>query len=97
MGGRGDRGRPGGASVTLDGLAASLAAFLEMGGHGFYVWLSYGAGLIIVLYNVLSVRIATHRFFRDARDRQRRSPEMRLRTVSGDALAGDPAAGDEEL
>jgi heme exporter protein D len=75
--------------VTFDG----FAAFLEMGGHGFYVWLSYGAGLIIVLYNVLSVRIATHRFFRDARDRQRRSP----RTFSRDAVVDDPAAGDEDL
>ena len=43
-----------------------------MGGHGLYVWLSYGAALIMVLYNVISVRVALRRFFQDARDRERR-------------------------
>lgn len=46
--------------------------FLAMGGHGLYVWLSYGAALAVVLYNVLSVRLELRRFLREARDRQRR-------------------------
>ena len=50
----------------------SIEEFLAMGGHGLYVWLSYGAALIIVLYNVVSVRVAERRFFEEARDRERR-------------------------
>lgn len=51
---------------------SSFHEFLAMGGHGLYVWLSYGAALIIVVYNVLSVRLARRRFLQQARDRQRR-------------------------
>lgn len=50
----------------------SLQEFFAMGGHGLYVWLSYGAAAIIVLYNVLSVRRGWRRFFEESRDRQRR-------------------------
>ncbi len=53
---------------------SSLAEFLAMGGHGLYVWSSYGAAVIIVIYNVVSVRLRLRRFFREARDRQRRQP-----------------------
>lgn len=45
----------------------SFEGFLAMGGHGLYVWLAYGAALIIVLGNVASVRVARRRFFRQAR------------------------------
>ena len=31
----------------------SLEEFLHMGGHAFYVWLSYGMGLIVVLLLVV--------------------------------------------
>ena len=30
----------------------SFQAFLDMGGHGVYVWWSYAAGLCVVAYNV---------------------------------------------
>lgn len=50
----------------------SFQEFLAMGGHGLYVWLSYGAAAIMVLYNVASVRLAERRFFEQARDRERR-------------------------
>lgn len=50
----------------------TFADFVAMGGHGLYVWLSYGAALIIVIYNVVSVRLGLRRFFREARARQRR-------------------------
>jgi len=32
---------------------ASMADFLSMGGHGFYVWLAYGAGLLVFLFLLL--------------------------------------------
>jgi heme exporter protein CcmD len=44
-----------------------------MGGHGLYVWLAYGSALIVVLSNVLSVRVARRRFFRQARALERRT------------------------
>lgn len=50
----------------------TLAEFLAMGGHGLYVWLSYGAAALVVGYNVLSVRLERRRVLRDARDRLRR-------------------------
>lgn len=31
----------------------SLAEFLAMGKHGFYVWLAYGLSALVVLWNVL--------------------------------------------
>ena len=30
----------------------SFQAFLEMGGHGAYVWWSYAAGLVVLGYNL---------------------------------------------
>ena len=46
----------------------SFEAFLAMGGHGLYVWLSYAAAAIIVAYNILSVNLRRRRFFRLAAD-----------------------------
>lgn len=51
---------------------SSLEEFLAMGGHGLYVWLSYGAGLIIVVFNVIAARVKQRRAFQMVRDRQRR-------------------------
>lgn len=31
----------------------SISDFFNMGGHGLYVWLSYGLGLVIILLSVL--------------------------------------------
>lgn len=54
----------------------SWAEFFSMGGHGLYVWLAYGATLIVILLNVLTVRVARRRFFRQARALQRRTAEL---------------------
>ncbi|KEA64270.1 hypothetical protein ADIMK_1516 [Marinobacterium lacunae] len=32
----------------------SFSEFLSMGGHGLYVWLSYGLGVIIILGNLIA-------------------------------------------
>ena len=68
---------------------ASWTEFFAMGGHGLYVWLAYGSALIVVLSNVLSVRVARRRFFRQARALERRnenspvnSPEERTESLS---------------
>ena len=35
----------------------SLSAFLHMGGHALYVWLAYGAGMVLIAYNLLAPRL----------------------------------------
>jgi len=36
----------------------SIQALIDMGGHGLYVWLSYGIGLAVIVYNVVSANTA---------------------------------------
>ena len=31
---------------------SSFSDFVHMGGHGLYVWMAYGAGAIILIYNL---------------------------------------------
>ena len=51
---------------------ATFADFIEMGNHGLYVWLSYGIGLGIFLYNIVAVMLNKRRFFNEAKRRLRR-------------------------
>lgn len=51
---------------------ASVAEFVAMGGHGLYVWLCYGASVLVVMGNVLLVRRQQVRMLRDLADRQLR-------------------------
>jgi heme exporter protein D len=51
---------------------ASFADFLQMGKHGLYVWLSYGIGLIVIIYNILSVYWDRRQFFKQAKRRLKR-------------------------
>jgi heme exporter protein D len=60
----------------------SIGEFLAMGGHGLYVWLAYGSAVVVVVANVLSVRFARRRFFRQARALARRNA---ARTGQNDA------------
>lgn len=67
---------------------ASLAEFLAMGGHGFYVWLSVALGIIMVVFNLLQLRIARQRFLAAARARnERRSEPSEERSVVDSAAA----------
>lgn len=54
------------------GYFESFADFLQMGKHGLYVWLSYGIGLIIIIYNILSVYWGRRHFFKQAKRRLKR-------------------------
>jgi heme exporter protein D len=58
------------------GQFASFADFLQMGKHGLYVWLSYGIGLAIILYNVIAVTLNKRRFFNEAKRRLRREQKL---------------------
>ncbi len=39
----------------------SIGAFFTMGGHALYLWLAYGATLLVLLVNVIVVRNARKR------------------------------------
>ena len=58
------------------GQFTSFADFLAMGKHGLYVWLSYGIGLGIILYNVVAVILNKRRFFNEAKRRLRREQKL---------------------
>ena len=57
----------------------SLAEFLAMGGHALYVWLSYGAALLVVVYNIVALRRARRRHIQEATERLRRTATAALR------------------
>jgi len=61
--------RPGGYAVSF----GSFGEFLAMGGHGLYVWLSYGVWLVVVLANVFTLARARRRQWLELKDQQRRS------------------------
>ncbi|MGR9045157.1 MAG: heme exporter protein CcmD [Gammaproteobacteria bacterium] len=58
------------------GYFSSWSGFLEMGGHGFYVWLSYAIAALVVIYNVVSVRLKTRIFFKQAKRRLKREQKQ---------------------
>ena len=58
------------------GQFASFAEFLQMGKHGLYVWLSYGIGFGIILYNIVAVILQKRRFFNEAKRRLRREQKL---------------------
>ena len=65
----------------------SLAAFVAMDGHGFYVWLSVALTLLVVFGNYFAVQRARRSFIRDARARLARravqeQPSAPVRTES---------------
>jgi heme exporter protein D len=49
-----------------------MAAFLQMGTHGLYVWLSYGIALVIFIYNIFSAYWLKRQYFINAKRRLRR-------------------------
>lgn len=50
----------------------SFSEFLNMGGHGLYVWLSYALGLAVIIANLSFPVLQTKKIERDLRRRQRR-------------------------
>jgi len=63
--------------MSLAEIGAMLGEFLAMGGHGLYVWLSYGAALLVVVYNSLSVRLRERHYLRAQVDLERRHAHQR--------------------
>ena len=50
----------------------SIAEFIAMGGHGFYVWLAYGLTAAIILFNVMAPVIARRKLIKEQSQRLRR-------------------------
>jgi len=69
---------------------SSLQEFLAMGGHALYVWLSYGAAVIVVVWNVVAVRIERARFFREARALARRQGGRPAAGTADQPVGSDP-------
>ena len=59
----------------------SFGAFLQMGGHGFYVWLSFGLTLLLILGNILYAHLSRRNFFRQYAQRQVRLARNRTSTA----------------
>lgn len=49
----------------------SLADFIAMGKHGFYVWLAYGLTALVVLWNVVEPRLTRKRLLKEQAKRLR--------------------------
>ncbi|QQD21934.1 heme exporter protein CcmD [Oceanospirillaceae bacterium ASx5O] len=50
----------------------SFTAFLAMGNHGLYVWLSYGLTALIVIWNLLLPGLQRRRLLKQQAQRLRR-------------------------
>ena len=55
-----------------------LESFLNMGGHGLYVWLSYGVGLLVFIIAFVSPILQKKRIIKDLSQLQRRQQTKRV-------------------
>jgi heme exporter protein D len=60
----------------------SFEAFLAMGGHGFYVWLSYALAAAVVCFNIVAPLRRRRRFLAAQKGRQRRAASARQGPVT---------------
>jgi heme exporter protein D len=54
------------------GYFASFSDFLHMGGHGLYVWMSYGLTVTIFIWNIVMVLLKKRAFFTFAKRQVKR-------------------------
>lgn len=50
----------------------SVSEFLAMGGHGLYVWLSYGLGAGVIVANLILPKLNRNRLLAEQKRRLRR-------------------------
>lgn len=55
-----------------------IDAFLAMGGHGFYVWLSYGVGLLVFTIAFISPLLKKKQIVKELLQLQRRQSKHTL-------------------
>ncbi|WP_206483401.1 heme exporter protein CcmD [Thalassotalea sp. G2M2-11] len=56
---------------------SSLADFIAMGGHGFYVWLSYGVSAALLLGLVITSISNNKRIIKQIQQRQQREQKLK--------------------
>lgn len=55
----------------------SFSAFLDMGGYGFYVWLSFGVSAALILVLIFSSILGHKRVIKNIALRQQREDKLR--------------------
>ncbi|WP_114325142.1 heme exporter protein CcmD [Candidatus Colwellia aromaticivorans] len=55
----------------------SLSAFIDMGGYGFYVWLSYGVATALLLILILSSITGHKKVIKNIAQRKQREDKLR--------------------
>lgn len=53
----------------------SFADFLQMGRHGFYVWLSYGITAVIIVVNLVQPHLRRRQLLKEQAQRLRRESQ----------------------
>ncbi len=56
----------------MPGHFSSFSDFLNMGGHGLYVWISYGLAVIVLIFNIINPWLQKQQFFAEQKRRKRR-------------------------
>ncbi len=64
----------------------NLETFIDMGGHGLYVWLSYGVGLVIFFIAFISPIVKRKRIIKELsqiqrRHNNRRQPSIKIESI----------------
>ena len=65
-----------------------MKEFFAMGGYAFYVWMSYGIALVVLVANLISPLMQRRRLLADIARRRRR--ERRAETQTGGSGGTDP-------
>ncbi len=55
----------------------SFSAFVDMGGHGFYVWVSYLLALVLFVFNVVVPVLGKKQYLKEQQRRIRREQQMK--------------------
>lgn len=56
-----------------------INTFLNMGGHGFYVWLSYGVGLLVFLIAFISPILEKKKIMKELSQFQKRQMKHKMK------------------
>jgi len=59
-----------------------MKEFFAMGGYAFYVWMSYGIALVVLIANLVSPLMQRRKLLADIARRQRRQRRAESRTGS---------------
>ena len=58
----------------------TFSEFVQMGGHGFFVWTAYGITLVVLSYNIINPMVMNRRFVRSQKQNLRREQARKEKT-----------------